>query len=142
MTKKNLPDSGGPEDERWDRDGPTVNIENFNHQTNDLDSFRRLAEVSPELAEKYLNNSDKSDAREARSTNIAMYVTGSLAVFGLVVAGYVLVSIGVVQTVVFIAAILGVAHLLRVILTGEWSPTSWVGQLLGDRESGKNVSDD
>lgn len=140
MTKKNLPEAVGAEDSA-PTDQPTVHIENFNHRTNDLDALRRLAEVSPDLAQAYLDNSDRSDSREYRSTNIAVIVTGLLAAFTLLGAGLILVNLGVIQTTIFIAVMLGISHLLRVILTGKWSSTSWIGQLISGKND-RNSSDD
>lgn len=71
------------------------------------------------------------------SFRLGLVVTAVLAVAILAGTVYIVVNVGVFQTIAFIAAMLGTAFLLRVILTGEWSDTSWFGRLFGKDASDK-----
>ncbi|MYG28459.1 MAG: hypothetical protein F4213_20990 [Boseongicola sp. SB0677_bin_26] len=48
------------------------------------------------------------------------------------VCGFVLivVQLGWWQSIAFIFVMLALSHVLRTLMTGEWSDTSWIGQLL------------
>ncbi|GAA4133814.1 hypothetical protein ACFFTN_06755 [Aminobacter aganoensis] len=53
-----------------------------------------------------------------------------LIVFTLAALSFLLVETGVLATLLAIGGILAIATLVRVILTGEWSDTSWFGKLV------------
>lgn len=107
-----------------------LQIGQLHYYGNDLAELRKLAEVSPKLAEKVVDQRDREDRR-----GHASYRFGLLATVGLllgVVAAFTLIFIfaGVVATLVLIGVLLAIALLIRVILTGEWSDTSWFGKLV------------
>jgi hypothetical protein len=113
-----------------------LKIDNLHLHANDIDALRRLAETDPHLARDLLKTREAADRRENISIIVAMVATTTLAVFGLAAGTYVLVTLGVVQSLIFAAVLLGLSHLVRVILTGEWSDTSWFGKLIsGKREN-------
>ena len=117
----------------------TVQIGAVHLQVNDLDALRRLAETHPDLAKSVVDQKDQFDRREHVSYRIALVVTALLA-FGLLgTISAALFSLGLVKGIILIALILSMGLVLRVVLTGEWSDTSWVGQAL-DKISGLKKS--
>lgn len=120
--------------------GNTVNvhIDTANIQTNDIDALRRLAEADPELARMVVVRRDWAAAREERSVIIGMVTAGTVAVVLLLVVGYSLVKLGWWQTIAFTAVLLACSHLLRVLLKGEWSDTSWFGQFISVKKPPKD----
>lgn len=106
-------------------------VENLHYHTNDIAELRRLAEVDPGLAREVLAANRDAMRRMDGSFRLGIVVTASLASLLVVGTVYVIVNIGWWQAVIFTAAVLGISHLLRVILTGEWSDTSWFTRLFG-----------
>ena len=43
---------------------------------------------------------------------------------------WTLVSLGWWQSIMFVASLLGISHVLRTVLKGEFSDTSWFGQIM------------
>lgn len=72
------------------------------------------------------------------SFRLGLIVTAVLAAVILGGTAYIVVNVGWWQTIAFIFGMLGVSHLLRVILTGEWSDTSWLGRLLSGRNQDRS----
>lgn len=98
---------------------------------NDLAELRKIAEVNPELAEKIVDQRDGEDIRAHAS-----YRFGLVTVVGLLtilMGGFILCAylFGLWTTLLLIALVLAVAVMIRVVLTGEWSDTTWFGQLVG-----------
>lgn len=98
---------------------------------NDLAELRKLAEISPDLAEKVIDQRDAEDARANASYRFGMLA--SLVLVGLTLACIttLMIFVGVASTIAVIGLILAVALLVRVVLTGQWSDTSWFGKLVG-----------
>ena len=105
-----------------------VNIENLHLQANDLDALRRLAEVSPDLADKVVEQRDNANKRDHASFRLGVISASSLVVISILALSYVLVKLGVLASFLLISGVLAIALLIRVVLTGEWSETSWFGQ--------------
>lgn len=137
MSNENLPDL--PDDVELPKGG-VVNIENFNHSTNDLDALRRLAEVDPELAKEVVRNKDNANRRETNSFTMAVFASVALVAFMICAGALVLINLGALETAIFVAIMLGCSHVVRVILTGKWSSTSWIGSLL-QRSKSTNDND-
>lgn len=106
-------------------------IGQFHYHGNDLSELRKLAEHNPELAEQLIRNSDKADQRSHLSYRFGLLVSFVLLIAIIVAVLAVIVLEGIWVATVIIAGILAVALLVRVILTGEWSDTSWFGRFVG-----------
>lgn len=125
----NLPDD--PERVRArDRDARALFIENLHYHATDMSELRRIAEADPVLAHKIVDNAADENRMIAGSYRLGLIVTAILAAVVLAGAAYIIVNIGWWQTIVFVLAMLGVSHVLRVVLTGEWSDTSWFARFL------------
>lgn len=110
--------------------GRFIAIKDFHYHANDLAELRKLAEVDPLLADKVIEQRDREHAREKASYNFGMLCTIGLLAMVLVAFTCLLIFTGLLATMVAIGGILAVALLVRVILTGEWSDTTWFGKLL------------
>ena len=120
--------------------GQHLYVNTLNYQANDLAELRKLAETSPELASKLLDTQERQGARKENSYRLGLAVAGviTLAIIG--GSSYVLVQIGWWQTVVFVLVLLGISHVLRTLLKGEFSDTSWFGQFLsGSKKKSKGT---
>lgn len=126
----------------WQRsDDPAalnLNVENLHYHANDLDSLRRLAEVDPALARDYLEKSDRADRRMNNSMTIGMIAAGTVALALIGGATTSVIFLGWWQSIILIGMILGCSHLLRVLLTGKWSETSWFGKFFSNKPSPPN----
>lgn len=132
---ENLPadDSASPRNGRGGdgRDGDRfLSIKDFHYHANDIAELRKLAEVDPDLAAKIIEQRDREHARERASYNFGMLCAVGLLAMVLIAFTCLLIFAGLFSTLAAIAGILAVALLVRVILTGEWSDTSWFGKLL------------
>ena len=107
-----------------------IDISNLHYHPNDLSELRKIAEISPELAEKLIAQKDRSEDRETSSFRIG--IVSTLLLLALLIIGtvYVVIYAGIIALICLIAVILAVALLIRVILTGEWSETNWVGHII------------
>lgn len=109
--------------------GRTVVIENLHLQVNDLDALRRLSEQDPELARAVVQQKDNEDRREHASFRFGV-ITAAVLALGLVFAAtYALVELGIALSLLLVFLVMALALLMRVLITGEWSETSWVGAL-------------
>lgn len=98
---------------------------------NDLAELRKLAEVSPHLAEKVVDQRDREDARANVSYRFGLAASLVLVALTLTCVTTLLVFVGLLPTILVIALILAVSLLVRVVLTGQWSDTTWFGKLVG-----------
>lgn len=130
---ENLPVLPSENDGRPDGNGNSyhVSVENLHFRANDIDAIRRLAEVSPELASEFLASSERADIRQNRSMALGMITAGAVALALIGAACTSVIFLGWWQSIVMVCVILGCSHLLRVLLKGEWSDTSWFGKILG-----------
>lgn len=109
----------------------TLNVDNLHIHGNDIRELTRLAQTDPDLAHKIVDQAADQARLEADSYRLALVVSLILFVAIIIGVAYVVVHSGVLALVCVIATILATAALVRAILTGEWSDTSWIGQLLG-----------
>lgn len=105
-----------------------LSIDSLHYHANDLAELRKLAESSPLLAEKIIDQRDREHARENTSFRIGLLSTIALVMFAIGSLTFMLVKLGVIASICAILGILAIALLIRVILTGEWSETSWFGK--------------
>ncbi len=145
---ENLPADNASKEENGNgrRDGGRfLAINHLHYHANDISELRKLAEIDPALAEKIIDQRDSENRRITASYNFGLICT--VVLLGMLLAAVVslLIVLGVFETMVAIAAILALALLVRVILTGEWSDTSWFGKLIAlifKALGGKPASDD
>jgi hypothetical protein len=126
-----------------------VDVEHMHVHQSELRELTRLAEINPDLADKVLDQRENQSVREDANFRIGLIATLALLmtlIFGVV---FVVVYAGIAALALTVFLFLATALLLRVILTGEWSETSWIGSLVkiainaaGGRTSEKNPESD
>lgn len=104
-------------------------VENFHYRANDLTELRKLAEQDPALARQIVETRDAMHRRENNSFLAGMVMATAVAIT--LIAGSVttLIYLGWWQALIFGAGLLFAGHFLRVLMTGQWSETSWFGKL-------------
>lgn len=108
-----------------------LNIDNVHLHANDIDALRRLAEHDPQLAKMVVEQKDRFSAREHASYRFGV-ISALVIVVALILSfSFVLVKIGIILSLVLLLMLFVAALFVRVILTGEWSDTSAIGQLVG-----------
>lgn len=107
-----------------------VRIENFHHYQNDLDALAELAKVDPMLAEKVVAQRDKEDERANVSYRFGIVSTVVLLTVAILSVVTMFLVGGFFLTIGSIGFLMAVAVLVRVILTGEWSESSWLGSFV------------
>lgn len=124
-----LPDR--PDGERdAGRESRIVHIDNLHLHSNDIDALRRLAETDPELAHIVVQQKDLFHRRGHASYRFGIIAACALLLGMLLAFSYILVNLGIILSLVLVACIVAAALFIRVILTGEWSDTSVVGQIV------------
>ncbi|MBA86112.1 hypothetical protein ACSSNL_13480 [Thalassobius sp. S69A] len=139
--KNNLPGEPG-RDPNSSTNGRALYVKDLHYHATSLTELRRLAETNPDLAEKVVDQEDRRHQREDSSFKLALIVTGFLATLMLTAFVSIAYLFGLFQSIGMIVFLLAVSHLLRVVLTGEWSETSWLGQFLSSGKSGKKTDDE
>lgn len=117
----------------------SLKVGTLNYTANSLTEIRKIAETNPELAEKIVDSQYKVARWYHVSELVGISVAAAVAI--VIILGFVqiVVWLGWWQSLAFIAVMLGLSHVLRTLLTGEWSDTSWFGRLLG--RGGSQASD-
>ncbi len=110
--------------------GQSVNIQNFHYENNDIDALKRMADDHPELADKLVDNRMREVAIMANSECLGMFMATILGISLVGGMSWTLVSLGWWQSLMFVAALRGISHILRTLLKGEFSDTSWFGRIL------------
>jgi hypothetical protein len=121
-----------------------LNVENFHYYGNDLRELGKIADSNPDLANKIVDQNDKFNARHHGSYRFGLVASLLLVVATLGTIAYLMVNVGMMATIGAVGIILGVALMIRVILTGQWSETSWVGktfQVLAKALGASNTSE-
>lgn len=127
-----LPEKQDEEGERQSSAGARIlAIGNLHYHGNDLTELRKLSETNPQLAEKVVNQRDKESERDHYSYRFALVSTVSLVALVLLAVTVLFIFVGVWSTIGVIGVILAIALMIRVILTGEWSETTWFGKIVG-----------
>lgn len=112
-------------------DARYVSIKEFHLHGNDIAEIANLAQINPELANKILSNNEASNRREHASYRFGLLATIALLAIVLFCVTLLLIEKGIVATFIAIGFVMAIAVLIRVILTGEWSDTTWFGQFVG-----------
>jgi hypothetical protein len=110
--------------------GHFLAINHLHYHANDISELRKLAEVDPILAEKVIDQRDKENERIVGSYNLAVIATSVLLAFILGCGTMLIIFAGLIQTIAAVTLILAAALFMRVVLTGQWSDTSWFGKAL------------
>lgn len=125
-----------------------INVENWHHHGNDLAEIVKIAELDSDLAHKIVDNSEKEGRRKTISYRLGLVSTSFILITVLVAVAYLVVNQGIFTMIGAVMLILAIALLIRVILTGEWSETSWFGKgvhflakALGSKENGSPDKD-
>jgi hypothetical protein len=112
------------------RGGNHFLIGHLHYHANDISELRKLAEVDPTLAEKVIDQRDKENERIVGSYNLGLITSGVLVCAVLIAVTCLIIFAGVIATFASVGVILACALFIRVLLTGEWSETSWLGKIL------------
>ena len=95
--------------------------------------MKKLADNHPELADKITNDRVKIVRIENNTERFGIFFASVVAIVLFIAAAFTLVELGWWQSFMFVAILLGVSHVLRTILKGEFSDTSWFGRMLGGK---------
>lgn len=107
-----------------------LNIGAVHLHASDIDALRRLAEVNPDLAQSVVDQKGEIDRREHASMRLGIIAACFIVIMLLFSITYALVTLGIVLSLLMVFVLVGLAFFVRVLLTGEWSETTWVGQLV------------
>ena len=130
---------GNQDDESADDDsrGGNSNHPHIGYfDANDLAKLRRLvelqrtAETNPKLAAQIAESAERQDERRHASERLGIIASVTILIFSMASVVAIIWTTGFWTTLFAVALILAVALLIRVILTGEWSDTSWFGKLI------------
>lgn len=127
---KNLPTNFTGPSSSQSGEGPnnyTLNVEHLHYHADELEALAKLAASSPEVASRFIEAQDRAAQREHATYRFSIIVTSLLVVAVLTIITVFTIQVGVAVAALCIFIVLAIAFLLRVILTGEWSETSWVG---------------
>lgn len=114
-----------------DLDGiKSLSVDVFNYNPNSLTELRKIAESNPDLASKIVDSQTKGMKWANISEWFGIAVAGALGLTAILGFVAIVVKLGWWQSVAFLALLLCVSHVMRTLLTGEWSDTSWFGQFL------------
>ena len=126
------PPEGKPTGDDTDADHETrvLHIDNLHLHANEIDSLNRLAQTDPDLAKLVIEQKDRFDNREHASYRFGLVVSGSLALATLIATSFIFIYLGLLASISLVVVILALALFIRVLLTGEWSETSWIGGII------------
>jgi len=102
---------------------------NLSFHQSDLHGLTELAKVDPEAARMAIEKKDASERRAHGSYRASFGMTIGLLVVLIVAATVVLVFSGLLTLIGLTMFIMASALLVRVVITGDWSDTSWLGQM-------------
>lgn len=119
---------GSPDDDGGN--GRHLYIGNLNYSENDIKALAELAKVDPNLADKVVDQRNAESEREHFSERFG--IAAVVLLIGMLIFGVVFITLeaGIVALGMLIALILATALMIRVIVTGEWSETTWFGSMI------------
>lgn len=116
-----------------------LHLHNPHLHANDIDAYRRLAsECGIDFAEKVLASNERKDKREFRSFIVGMITAGGVLAVIIWSITATIIKLGWFPTLGVALLLLACSHVLRVLLTGEWSSTSWFGRFISDPPKRQN----
>ena len=126
--------SGNQDDESADDDsrGGNSNHPHIGHfDADDLAKLRRLVELRRTAeAWRIVESAERQDERRHASERLGIIASVTILISSMLFVVAIIWTTGFWTTLFAVALILAVALLIRVILTGEWSDTSWFGKLI------------
>ena len=126
--KDSLPQgSGGPSGRQNGNRTINFNVSELHYTKNDLEALNDLAKTDPKLARAVVRQRDKEDERANVSYRFGIISTVCLVGLVFITMSFMFVYLGIVAATLSLLMILSIALLIRVVLTGEWSDTSWLG---------------
>ncbi len=123
-------ESGDDGDSTPGGDAASIFIDQFHHHGNDIRALADMADRHPDLARQLIDNKHDEAIISANSERLGMILA---TVFGIaLIAGtsWTLVALGWWQSIMFVASLLGISHVLRTLLKGEFSDTAWFSKIL------------
>jgi len=75
---------------------------------------------------------------ENNTERLGMVLAVVLGVALILGTSWTLINLGWWQSIMFVAALLGISHILRTLLTGEFSDTSWFGRIMKGASKSKD----
>ena len=120
-------------DQQNQRDTGQTRILNVGHvhwYSNDIAELAKLAAVDSALAHKVVDQRDNEDKRANNSYRFGMVVSVALVALIIFAFTFLFVKVGVWSTLLAIAFVIATALLIRVIVTGQWSETTWFGKIV------------
>lgn len=118
------------QDSRDDGQTRILNVGQLHWHGNDIAELTKLASVDPELARKVVDQRDAEDKRANNSYRFGMIVTVLLVTLIIFAFSFLFVKVGIWSTLLAIMFVIAIALLTRVILTGQWSDTTWFGKFV------------
>jgi len=115
-----------------ENDGLTqiLNVDEMHLHPSELDALRRLGNDNPELAKAVVKQRGEIDARGHGSLRFAI-VCALLLVFGVIgLVAAIFWQFGAIPSILAVFTLLVSGLVIRVLVTGEWSETSWVGKFI------------
>ena len=109
---------------------------------NDIAELRKLADSHPDLAKQIVDDRREFVVIDNNTTRLGMILAIILGVALVIGTSYTLVKLGWWQSIMFVGALLGISHILRTLLKGEFSDTSWFGQIMSGRPKRTPDEDD
>jgi hypothetical protein len=127
-----LPPEDDPENESEKEWTPNIlAINNLHYHANFVSEVTKLAAIDPALAAKIIEQRDRENDRANASYKLGLVTTLVLLSMILTSFSALIIFAGILPTLISIGAILASSVFIRVVLTGEWSDTSWFGKLIG-----------
>ena len=127
-----LPPDYGAGDGHQDKSGGlgTININNAHIHGNDLRELGKIAETNPTFAKEILDYQDRVSGRENNSYRLGIVAAVILLLAALGTIALIVLEAGLIESLLASGLLLASAVLIRVILVGKWSETSWFGRLV------------
>ena len=112
---------------------PTYDVQihgDVHYTPNDIAELRKLADDHPDLAKQIVHDRRLFAVLESNTERLGMFFAIVLGIALVAGTSYTLVRLGWWQSIMFVAALLGISHVLRTLLKGEFSDTSWFGRIM------------
>jgi len=106
-----------------------------NYVANDISELRKLADDHPELAKQIVSDRSAQATLELNTERLGMILAVAFGIVLIAGTSVTLIQLGWWQSIMFVASLLGISHVLRTLLKGEFSDTSWFGKLMAGAPS-------
>ena len=102
----------------------------FHYSPNDIAELKKLADAHPDLAKVIVEDRREIAVMDQNTERLGIVVAAILAVSLIIGTSITLVQLGWWQSIMFVGALLGISHVLRTLLKGEFSETNWFGRIM------------